>query len=41
MGISVEESEESILEFRELLIAGKSIIILKIVVQQMNGLWFE
>lgn len=41
MGISVEESEKSVLEFREFLLIRKSIIILKVVVQQMNGLRFE
>jgi hypothetical protein len=41
MGVSVEEPEEAVLEFRELLLAGKSIVVLEVIVQQMNGLGLE
>lgn len=41
MGISVEESEKSVLEFREFLLVRESIIVLKVVIEQMNGLGFK
>ena len=41
VGVVVEKPEEFVLELGELLLAGEACIVFHVVVEEMDGFWFE